>query len=55
MLIMTDPAFLVILPFHLLKPQAEAVMACTSTFAYTTNNIKNSFGGFAKDLKSFIF
>lgn len=52
---MTDPAFLGIWSFHLLKLQAEAVMARTSTSAYAANNIKNSFGGFAKDMKSFIF
>lgn len=47
---MTDSAFLVTLSFHPLNPQAEAVMGCTSTFAYTTNNIKNSSGG--RDLKA---
>lgn len=42
MLTITDPALLAILSLSLLKPQIKAVMGCTSTFAYTTNNIKNS-------------
>lgn len=42
MLTITDPVFLVILSLSLLKLQTKAVMDGTFTFAYTTNNIKNS-------------